>query len=203
MSNSEQDEIRRLKSQIAVLEELLSVQERTALEQSERLEQALTQAIDATRAKTELLAAVEQSTSSVIITGLRGNIEYVNPKFTELTGYTLEEALGKNPRILKSGDSPAEMYEQLWQTITSGGEWRGEFHNKKKNGELYWESAVISAIRNAQGVMTKFLAVKEDITERKQAEAALTEEKQLLHTLTDNLPDTIYFKDGAGRFTRT
>jgi PAS domain-containing protein len=125
MSNSEQDEIRRLKSQIAVLEELLSVQERTVLEQSERLEQALTQAIDATRAKTELLAAVEQSTSSVIITDLRGNIEYVNPKFTELTGYTLEEALGKNPRILKSGEHSVEMYEQLWRTITSGGEWWG------------------------------------------------------------------------------
>jgi len=185
MSNSEQGEIRRLKSQIAVLEELLSVQERTVLEQSERLEQALTQAIDATRAKTELLAAVEQSTSSVVITDLRGNIEYVNPKFTELTGYTLEEALGKNPRILKSGDSPAELYEQLWRTITSGGEWRGEFHNKKKNGELYWESAVISAIRNAQGVMTKFLAVKEDITERKRAEERLQEYEKAMEGLDE------------------
>ena len=178
-------EIRRLKSQIAVLEELLSVQERTVLEQSERLEQALAQAIDATGAKTELLAAVEQSTSSVVITDLRGNIEYVNPKFTELTGYTLEEALGKNPRILKSGESPAELYEQLWRTITSGGEWRGEFHNKKKNGELYWESAVISAIRNAQGVMTKFLAVKEDITERKRAEERLQEYEKAMEGLDE------------------
>src|SRR5271157_4848320 len=185
MSNSEQGEIRRLKSQIAVLEELLSVQERTVLEQSERLEQALTQAIDATRAKTELLAAVEQSTSCVIITDLRGNIEYVNPKFTELTGYTLQEALGKNPRILKSGESPAEMYEQLWRTITSGGEWRGEFHNKKKNGELYWESAVISPIRNAQGVTTKFLAVKEDITERKRAEERLLEYEKAMEGLDE------------------
>ena len=188
MSNTEQDEIRRLKSQIAVLEELLSVQERTVLEQSERLEQALTQAIDATRAKTELLAAVEQSPASVVITDVRGNIEYVNPKFTELTGYTLEEALGKNPRILKSGECPAEMYEQLWRTITSGGEWRGEFHNKKKNGELYWESAVISPIRNAQGVITHFLAVKEDITDRKRAAEALRESEELFRTAFQNAP---------------
>jgi len=165
MSNREQGEIRRLKSHIAVLEELLSVQERTVIEQSERLEQALTQAIGATAAKTELLAAVEQSPASVVITDVCGNIEYVNPKFTELTGYTLEEALGKNPRILKSGESPAEMYEQLWRTITSGGDWRGEFHNKKKNGELYLESAVISPIRDAQGAITHFVAVKEDITQ--------------------------------------
>jgi PAS domain S-box-containing protein len=165
MSNSEKDEIRRLKSHVAVLEELLSVQERTVLGQSERLEQALTQAIDVNRAKTELLAAVEQSPSSVVIADLRGKIEYVNPKFTELTGYTLEETLGKNPRILKSGKHSVEIYEQLWRTITSGGDWRGEFHNKKKNGELYLESAVISPIRDAQGAITHFVAVKEDITQ--------------------------------------
>jgi len=102
-----------------------------------------------------------------------------------LTGYTLQEALGKNPRILKSGESPAEMYEQLWRTITSGGEWRGEFHNKKKNGELYWESAVISPIRNAQGVTTKFLAVKEDITERKRAEERLLEYEKAMEGLDE------------------
>jgi PAS domain S-box-containing protein len=122
----------------------------------------------------KLSCAVEQSPASVVITDLGGNIEYVNPKFVALTGYTKEEALGKNPRILNSGEHRAEMYEQLWRTIISGGEWNGEFHNKKKNGELYWESAVISPIRNAEGVITHFLAVKEDITERKQAEAENT-----------------------------
>jgi PAS domain S-box-containing protein len=150
----------------------------------------------------KLSRAVEQSPASVVITDLRGNIEYVNPKFSRVTGYAREEALGKNPRILKSGELSAEAYEKLWRTITSGGEWRGEFHNKKKNGELYWESAVISPIRNSGGVITHFLAVKEDITERKQVEAVLKEERHLHHTLMDNLPDLIYFKDRKSRFTR-
>jgi PAS domain S-box-containing protein len=150
----------------------------------------------------KLSCAVEQSPAIVVITDLNGNIEYVNPKFSRVTGYTREEALGKNPRILKSGELNAEAYEKLWRTITPGGEWRGEFHNKKKNGELYWESAVISPIRNSEGVITHFLAVKEDITERKRAEAELKEERHLLQTLMDNLPDTIYFKDRASQFIR-
>jgi PAS domain S-box-containing protein len=126
----------------------------------------------------KLSRAVEQSPASVVITDLTGKIEYVNPKFVRLTGYTLDEALGKNPRILNSGEHHAEMYEQLWRTITSGSEWRGEFHNKKKNGELYWEYAVISPIRNAEGAITHFLAVKEDITERKRADEALRESEE-------------------------
>lgn len=119
--------------------------------------------------------AIEQSPTSVIITDTQGNIEYVNPKFTTLTGYTLDEVMGKNPRILKSGDMPLESYEQLWKIIRGGGVWEGEFHNKKKNGELYWESASISPIRNHDGVMTHFIAVKEDITTRKEAEKRLRE----------------------------
>ena len=138
MSNSEQDEIRRLKSQIAVLEELLSVQERTVLEQSERLEQALTQAIDATRAKTELLAAVEQSPSSVIITDLRGNIEYVNPKFTELTGYTLEEALGKNPRILKSGNTRSKCTSSFGGQLPPAASGGVSFITRKRTASSTW-----------------------------------------------------------------
>lgn len=118
----------------------------------------------------QLSRAVEQSASTIVITDVLGNIEYVNPKFSQSTGYTPEEAIGNNPRILKSGATPSAEYAQLWRTIKAGGEWRGEFHNKKKNGELYWESASISPIRNADGVITHFLAVKEDITERKQME---------------------------------
>ena len=119
----------------------------------------------------QLSATVEQSPASVVITDLTGRIVYVNPKFTRLTGYTLEEALSQNPRILKSGETPTAEYERLWQTILAGQEWRGEFHNRKKSGELYWESAVISPVIDSSGSITSFLAVKEDITARKQAEA--------------------------------
>jgi len=120
-----------------------------------------------------LSRAVEQSPAVVVITDTRGNIEYVNPKFTEVTGYAFEEVRGMNPRVLKSGETPDHEYKELWDTITRGGEWRGEFHNKKKNGELYWESASISPIRSVDGEITHFMAIKEDITERKYAEQEL------------------------------
>ncbi|TAL38518.1 MAG: PAS domain S-box protein [Spirochaetes bacterium] len=121
----------------------------------------------------KLSRAIEQSPSTVVITDKHGTIEYVNPKFTKLTGYTLDEAVGKNPRILKSGTQDAPFYRDLWQTILAGNEWRGEFHNRKKNGELYWESASISPIREGNGEITHFVAVKEDVTARKAAEDAL------------------------------
>ena len=122
------------------------------------------------RAEEELIklsSAVKQSPSIVVITDTEGNIEYVNPKFTKVTGYTSDEVIGKNPRILKSGETSQEEYKQLWKTITSGKVWQGEFHNKKKDGELYWEFASISPIKDSKGKITHFLAVKEDITERK------------------------------------
>ena len=122
----------------------------------------------------KLFRAVEQSPTTVMITDTDANIEYVNPKFTQLTGYTLEDVIGKNPRILKSGETPPEEYKRLWETITSGREWRGEFHNKKKNGEFYLESASISSIKNPEGLISHFVAVKEDITERKRAEEERT-----------------------------
>jgi len=121
----------------------------------------------------QLSYAVEQSPSSVIITDTQGNIEYVNPKFSLLTGYSVEEVIGRNPRILKSGEQDDEYYKILWDTILEGDVWRGEFHNKKKNGELYWEYASISGIKNENNEIYRFLAVKEDITERKKAEEAL------------------------------
>ncbi len=113
---------------------------------------------------------VEQNPVSVVVTNTMGEIEYVNPKFTRVTGYTAEEAMGQNPRILKSGEKSSGEYKDLWTTITSGGEWRGEFHNRKKNGDLFWETASISAIKNPEGEITHFLAIKEDITERKRLE---------------------------------
>jgi len=116
--------------------------------------------------------AVEQSPASVVITDLDGTIEYVNPKFTEITGYNFDEAIGQNPRVLKSGKQDAEYYSNLWKTISSGKEWKGEFHNKRKDGELFWESATISPIVDEAGKATHYIAIKEDITYRKQAEEA-------------------------------
>jgi PAS domain S-box-containing protein len=127
----------------------------------------------------KLSRAVEQSRNTIVITDIKGHIEYANPRFVETTGYTLEEAIGQHTRILSSGETPQEEYKQLWETITTGKEWRGEFHNKKKNGDLYWETAFISPIKNTAGEITHFLAVKEDITERKRAEEANAERTRL------------------------
>ncbi len=124
----------------------------------------------------KLSCAIEQSPNIVIITDKDGNIQYVNPKFLQLTGYTLDEVMGKNPRILKSDKTPPDEFKRLWETITSGREWRGEFINKKKNGELYWEVAHISPVKNPEGVITHFLGVAEDITRIKREE----EEKEKL-----------------------
>lgn len=128
----------------------------------------------------KLYRAVEQSPATVVITDSNGSIEYVNPKFVQLTGYSFSEAIGKNPRILKSGVQGIDFYKNLWETILSGREWRGEFHNKKKNGELYWEFASISPIRDSKGTITNFIAVKEDITQRKLAEEALMKSERQL-----------------------
>ena len=117
--------------------------------------------------------AVEQSPSTVVITDAQGNIRYVNPKFSELTGYAPEEVLGQNPRLLKSGEQDAEFYAEVWRVIAAGREWRGEFSNRKKDGEIYWEFASISAVRDAAGRVTHYVKVAEDITARRRAEEAL------------------------------
>ncbi len=127
----------------------------------------------------QLSAAVEQSPVVVVITDLTGNITYVNPKFTEATGYQIDEVLGKNPRILNSGHSPKEMYKELWSNIREGKPWRGEFRNRKKSGEFYWESATITPIFDASGAITSFLAIKEDISERRAMESELRQAQKL------------------------
>lgn len=142
-----------------------------------------------------LFQAVEQSPCSVIITDTAGNIEYVNPKFTELSGYVAEEAIGRNPRFLKDSDRDKESYRQLWETIASGKEWTGEFRNRRKNGDRYYGLASISALRNTDGVITNYLSVMEDITERKLSEekvrGSLKEKEVLLkevhHRTKNNL----------------
>jgi len=120
-----------------------------------------------------LSRAVEQSPASVIITDLDGVIEYVNPKFVEKTGYSAEEAIGQTPSIVKSGNRPAKDYKDLWTTIQAGNEWHGEFHNKRKDGSLFWEYASISPIKNETGETTHYLGIKEDITEQKETMAEL------------------------------
>ena len=128
------------------------------------------------RAQKELIklsTAVTQSPSIILITDVEGNIEYVNPKFTKITGYSQEEVTGKNPRIFKSGKQTKEMYKKLWKTISSGKTWRGEFHDKKKNGQLFWEMASISPIFDEQGKIINYIKVSEDITEKKKTEQEL------------------------------
>jgi PAS domain S-box-containing protein len=127
----------------------------------------------------KLSQAIEQSPVSIVITDVAGNIEFVNTKFTQITGYSFAEALGRNPRILKSGETPTEEYRRLWQTIGAGGVWQGEFHNRKKNGELFWELATIAPVRDADNAITHYLAVKEDITERKKLEAQFRQVQKL------------------------
>lgn len=127
----------------------------------------------------QLSLAVEQSPVSVVITDPEGHISYVNHKFTECTGYAASEIIGRNPRVLNAGQCPPELYQNLWSTIKQGHVWRGEFCNKKKNGEIFWEAASITPMTNPKGEITHFLAVKEDITERRALEGQLRHAQKL------------------------
>ncbi len=126
-----------------------------------------------------LSRAIEQSPASIIITDLAGAIQYVNPRFTEVSGYSFEEARGKTPRILKSNQTTPEQYSTLWATIQAGHEWHGEFCNRKKNGDLFWESASISPVLDDYGKIVHFVAVKEDITEHRRFEEHLRRSQRL------------------------
>ena len=135
----------------------------------------------------KLSRAVEQSGSMIFITDLSGNIEFVNPAFSKITGYSPEEAIGQNPSMIKSGKMSPETYEELWTTISRGEVWEGELLNRKKNGELYWEFANISPVKDKDGKITHYLAVKEDITDRKLAEELLKESHQKLQEVNERL----------------
>ncbi|MEW5939445.1 MAG: diguanylate cyclase [Chloroflexota bacterium] len=140
----------------------------------------------------KLSIAVEQSPSAILITDTNGRIEYVNPAFTLSTGYSFEEVKGQNPRLLKSERTPPGVYETLWKTIKSGGIWRGELINRKKNGDIFWEYTVIAPILDGGGKTTHYVAVKEDITERVQAEQALRESEERYRQLFDLESDAIF-----------
>jgi len=137
--------------------------------------QDITQRKRAEEKLTLLRAAIEQSAETVVITDLTGKIEYVNPAFEKSTGYSSADMIGKSTGLLKSGKQDAAFYQNLWGTISSGHSWRGEFHNRRKDGSLFWESATISPVLDRFGQILHFIAVKEDITERKELEAALGE----------------------------
>jgi sigma-B regulation protein RsbU (phosphoserine phosphatase) len=144
--------------------------------------------------------ALEQSASAVVITDTDGRIEYINPKFTELTGYTSDEVLGQNPRILQSGATTPEQYRAMWETLFSEGEWHGEIKNRKKNGEIYWAYEHISAIRNPQGEITHFISVAEDITLRKEAEMALSESEERFRQMAELTGEWLWEQDPGGYY---
>ena len=143
----------------------------------------------------KLKTAVEQSDNTIVITDKDGTIEYVNPKFTEITGYTSKEALGKNPRILKSGTQSKAFYKQLWQTISSGNIWTDEIQNKAKNGNLYWEQTTITPIKNEAGEIANYIAIKQDISKNKEAEEKLKESEEKYRHLFFNNPQPMWIYD--------
>ena len=136
----------------------------------------------------KLLLAMEQSPVTIVITSVEGEIEYVNSNFVETSGYTKEEAIGATPKILKSGTLPVGFYKDLWNTITSGDIWTGEFCNQTKGGKIYWEQAVIAPLTDNKGRIINYIAVKENVTEKKQLVNSLKETSQSLESVINNLP---------------
>lgn len=148
----------------------------------------------------KLTTAIEQSPASIIITDIDGCIEYVNPSFVNLTGFTFDEAKGKKPNILKSGDHTDEFYRNLWDTISSGKNWKGNLFNKKKNGELFWESAIISPVFDNEGKIMNYLSIKEDITQRMAAEIKIKDSELYHRTLLQSIPDMVFVLNDEGTF---
>jgi PAS domain S-box-containing protein len=144
--------------------------------------------------------AVEQSASAVVITNAQGAIEYVNPKFIELTGYSTEELLGHNPKILQSGNTSTKQYKNMWQSLLETGKWQGELKNKKKNGDTYWAHECISVVKNESGEITNFLAVEEDITQRKHVESELIESEQRFRQMADMTGEWLWEQDPNGYY---
>ena len=143
----------------------------------------------------KLSSVVQQNPNTIIITNLEGTIEYINPAGCSITGYTAAELIGKKPSIFSSGDTSQETYRNLWKTIIAGKKWEGTFKNRKKTGEYFWESTLIVPIRDAEGIITHYLAVKEDITKRIVAEEALVESEERYRRLFDASPDAIILAD--------
>lgn len=143
---------------------------------------------------------VEQSASAMMITDRTGRIAYVNPKFTELTGYSSDELLGQNPKLLQSGNMTLKQYKAMWNTLIATGEWQGEIQNKHKNGTIYWVYESISAIKNTAGDITHFLAVEEDITHRKEVESALMESEKRFRQMAEMAGEWLWEQDPNGYY---
>jgi PAS domain S-box-containing protein len=139
--------------------------------------------------------AIRQGSSTVMITDTDARIEYVNPKFTELTGYRSDEVIGENPRLLQSGRTPEHIYRELWDTVTSGKEWHGTFWNRKKNGDLYCEAASIAPVKESDNQIVSYIAVKEDITDRVKSDDALRASTCRFTVLAESCPILIWETD--------
>jgi PAS domain S-box-containing protein len=164
----------RLESQaLNLLQQERDLLEQRVNERTQALSEARDQAVIVSNQMRKYYRAMEQSGATVVITDLQGNIEYANPMFEQTTGYKLSDAIGKNPRILKSDAHPKDYYDNLWQTISSGNVWHGEFLNKRKDGSLYWESATIAPVLDANGAVSNYVAIKEDVTAQKQLQDSL------------------------------
>ncbi len=133
----------------------------------------------------KLSMAIEQTSQSIAITNLKAELEYVNTAFIKNTGYTREEVIGHNPRILASGQTPLATYESMWEAMKAGKVWRGEFINKRKNGTIFTEFSIMSPVRQPNGEITHYLAIKEDITEKKRNAAELDKHRHHLEALID------------------
>jgi diguanylate cyclase (GGDEF)-like protein/PAS domain S-box-containing protein len=186
---------------IAVVETLRDMTERKLaemglMEAKAAAESALHKLEESTQSLRVLSRAIEQSPVMNVITDVNGVIQYVNPKFHEITGYTSDEAIGKTTSILNAEVHTKEFFAELWAKISSGREWHGEMCNKKKNGEIYWESVSISPVRNKKGDITQFIASKEDITERKRNEETL----QIIASVFANSHDGILITDSNNNF---
>lgn len=147
-----------------------------------------------------LSRAVEATHDGVVITDASGHIQFVNLAFREMTGYSQAEVLGQNPRFLKSGRQSDELYTGMWRAITAGQVWQGEMTNRRKDGTLYEVQMTISPMRNAAGEIEQFVAVQRDVTERKEAEQALEEQRAFLRQVIDTNPNFIFVRDREGRF---
>lgn len=193
------DEVKPIRTRWLEFNELFEAQQKMADLIRESVEEQEEVIQERTLELMKFSRVIEQAQLSIVITDIDGNIEYVNPHFSSVTGYTYEEAIGQNPRILKAGITPDEVYKELWETITKGETWQGEFVNKKKDGTQYNESVIITPIIE-NGVIAHFVAMKEDITNVRMMEKQALDQVVFLNQLMDTVPNPIYFKDSEHRF---